>query len=77
MSIEILETVDDVITALGGNRHVAILTTSKPSAISMWRKAESFPPRTYGIMIDALDEVGKVAPRSLWRMMAVEKDPAA
>lgn len=68
MDLEILDTAADVFTALGENPGVADLTGAKPSAISMWRAAESFPPNTYVIMTDALRAIGKTAPDSLWRM---------
>lgn len=70
MSYEMLETADAVMTALGENPGVAELTGAKPSAISMWRKAESFPPNTYVVMTEALRALGKAAPDSLWRMKA-------
>lgn len=68
MSCETLETAAQVMEALGGNQGVAELTGAKPSAISMWRKAESFPANTYITMTKALRAVGKSAPDSLWRM---------
>jgi hypothetical protein len=68
MSDDVLETVDAVMDALGGNQPVAGLTSSKPSAVSMWRKAESFPSNTYLALTEALREKGKTAPASLWGM---------
>lgn len=68
MSDEILKTVDAVMDALGGTQHVANLTSSKPSAVSMWRKAETFPSNTYVALTQALRERGKTAPPSLWNM---------
>lgn len=68
MDLEMLETAADVFTALGDNPGVGELTGAKPSALSMWRKAESFPPKTYVVMTEALRAIGKTAPDSLWRM---------
>jgi hypothetical protein len=76
MDLEMLETAADVFTALGENPGVADLTGAKPSAISMWRKAESFPPNTYVVMTDALRAIGKIAPDSLWRMKVPAPDHA-
>lgn len=78
MSLEVLETVDAVMEELGGNRPVATLTASKPSAVSMWRKAQSFPTNQYLIMTEALREKGKTAPASLWGMKSpVESETVA
>lgn len=70
MTLEMLETFDAVMGALGGNPGVMELTGAKPSAVSMWRDAESFPPKTYVLMTEALAARGKTAPASLWRMAA-------
>jgi len=72
MSLEVLETVDAVMAALGGNQPVAGLTSSKPSAVSMWRKAKSFPSNTHLVMTEALERQGKTAPASLWGMKVRE-----
>lgn len=81
MSTEILETVDAVMAALGGNQHVAGLTASKPSAVSMWKKAGSFPSNQFVVMTEALRAIGKSAPLSLWGMNAskshIEKESAS
>jgi hypothetical protein len=68
MDLEILETTDQVINALGGNGPVAELTASKPNAVSNWRGFETFPPNTYVVMTSALALIGKTAPTRLWRM---------
>lgn len=68
MDLEILETTEQVIIALGGNVPVAELTASKPNAVSNWRNFETFPPNTYVVMTQALAAIGKTAPTSLWRM---------
>jgi hypothetical protein len=68
MDLEMLETTDQVIDALGGNGPVAELTLSKPNAVSNWRSFETFPPNTYVVMTKALAAIGKTAPTSMWRM---------
>lgn len=68
MSLETLDTVDQVMAALGGNQAVASLTASKPSTLSMWRKAKSFPSNTHYVMTKALGRIGKTAPATLWGM---------
>lgn len=78
MSLEILETTEQVIEALGGNGPVANLTASKPNAVSNWRGFETFPSNTYVAMTEALRARGKTAPSSLWGMKApAEQDSAA
>lgn len=74
MHLELLHTASDVFDALGGNSGLEALTGSKPSAISMWKKAGSFPANTYVVMTDALAAVGKRAPDSLWGMKAANAD---
>lgn len=76
MSSEILETFSEVWDALGEHRGVADLTGAKASTVSMWKNAGSFPANTYIILTDALREVGKTAPDSLWRMK-IPAEPAS
>ena len=73
MAFEQLHTVADVFTALGENPGIEALTGSKSSAVSMWRKAERFPSNTYLIITDALRDIGKTAPASLWGMKQPER----
>lgn len=68
MDLENLETVADVFTALGENPGVEAITGSKPSTLSMWRAAGSFPSNTYVVLTEALRARGKTAPDSLWKM---------
>lgn len=68
MSLEILETTEEVIKALGGNGPVAEITSSKPNAVSNWRGFKTFPANTYVSMTSALEAIGKTAPASLWGM---------
>lgn len=68
MDLELLETVAEVFTALGDNPGVEELTGSKPSTLSMWRAAGTFPSNTYVVLTEALRAIGKTAPDSLWKM---------
>ncbi|RZN19488.1 hypothetical protein [Bradyrhizobium sp. Leo121] len=68
MSLKALQTVADVFEALGGNGGLESITGSKPSTISMWKKAGKFPSKTYVTMTAALHANGKTAPASLWGM---------
>lgn len=68
-----LETADAVFDALGGFEAVATLTGSKYKAVVNWKSAGAFPPKTYGVMIDALAEKGFAAPRPLWGMVKKAK----
>lgn len=68
MSLEQLETADEVVAALGGNPSVEALTESKPTAVCNWVATGSFPPKTYVVMTMALAALGKTAPAALWRM---------
>jgi hypothetical protein len=78
MHLEILHTATDVFEALGGNSGLEALTGSKPSAVSMWKKAGSFPSNTYVVLTEALRAVGKTAPDALWGMKsACEPERAA
>lgn len=73
--LERLETAAQVFTALGENPGVAELTGDKPSTISMWRAAGSFPSNTYVVLTEALRAVGKTAPDSLWKMRSPASEP--
>jgi hypothetical protein len=68
MDLEILETTEQVIEALGGNGPVAEITASKTNAVSNWRSFPTFPSNTYVAMTAALEQCGKTAPASLWGM---------
>lgn len=68
MSI-ILETVDAVITALGGPKKVQELTSREsPSAVPMWKVRKRFPANTFTVMTGALQPLGFSAPNRLWGM---------
>jgi len=77
MSSEILETFSEVWDALGDRQGVADLTGAKPSTLSMWKKAGSFPSNTYVVMTEALRACGKTAPASLWSMKVPAEQGAA
>jgi hypothetical protein len=77
MSLKPLKTVADVFEALGGNGGLEGITGSKPSAISMWKKAGKFPSKTYLAMTTALHAKGKAAPASLWGMKVRSKPERA
>jgi hypothetical protein len=72
MPYEKLETLEDVMTALGGRQAVADLLDAKSSTISMWKYAGKFPANTYVIMTDALHAIDKTAPATLWAMKKTE-----
>lgn len=62
-----LETVEDVVTALGGPKRVAELT-SRASAVPMWKVRKRFPARTFTVLQSALQDLGLSAPNDLWGM---------
>lgn len=62
-----LNSIEEVIDALGGNREVASLTGRKSlHAVSMWKNRNAFPGSTLLIMQAALKTRGKSAPSQLW-----------
>lgn len=73
--LEELNSVAEVFTALGENPGVARLTGDKPSTLSMWRAAGSFPSNTYVVLTEALRAVGKTAPDALWKMRSPASEP--
>lgn len=75
--METLLSTSDVMDALGGNLAVADITGSKPKAVSNWRKANTFPSRTYLALTGALLAKGKTAPAALWGMKAVSEERVA
>ena len=66
-----MNSVSEVIDALGGNSAVARLTSSRPNAVSNWRASGRFPANTYLILKDILAQQGHAAPDRLWAMRAV------
>lgn len=71
-----LQTTDDVIDALGGNRAVGDLTASNAKAVSNWRGSK-FPAWTYLSINRGLDAIGKSASASLWKMEAPKRQQGA
>jgi hypothetical protein len=65
-----LNSISEVIEALGGVKAVAELTgrTGSPSAVPNWRARNSFPTDTYAVMKAALRAKGASAPGELWKM---------
>jgi hypothetical protein len=62
-----LETVEDVIAALGGPKRVAALT-ARATAVPMWKNRKRFPAKTFTILQAALRDMGLSAPNGLWGM---------
>lgn len=64
-----LETVDEVISELGGFEAVKELTNrDSASAVPMWKHRKRFPTTTYTVLKSALQERGFSAPDKLWGM---------
>jgi hypothetical protein len=87
-----LDSVDAVLNALGGVSAVAELTgdfygsASKEGprkfkheaypTVHYWKQTGAFPPKTYVLLIRALEERGYTAPPSLWKMIPAEATPS-
>jgi hypothetical protein len=70
-----LETVGEVVDALGGTGAVADMVNNTDAAVSNWRSAGRFPANTYILIRGELKKIGRRAPDSLWSMkMAVAND---
>lgn len=64
-----LQTVDEVIDALGGNTEVVAITgVATPQVVSNWRARRHIPPRHFSAIADALKARNLTAPRRLWGM---------
>jgi hypothetical protein len=73
MSIRHIQTVEDVISELGGPKAVQELCRlESSSAVPTWKLRGAFPPRTYAVMQSALATRGATAPDDLWKMVAAE-----
>lgn len=73
MSIpETLNTVDDVVDALGGTFAVARMTGRSPQAVSNARSKGELPAEWHFVMSEALKGLGLVASPALWRQVASE-----
>ena len=69
---EVLTTTVAVIDALGGTKTVAQLTGREYGAAHNWKSFETFPPDTFLVMTKELEQRGKSAPASLWRMVPAQ-----
>lgn len=58
-----------------GNVAVARLTGRTPTAVSNWRRFETFPSNTYVALTEALAAIGETAPDSLWAMAGAARAP--
>lgn len=67
-----LETVDDVITELGGTAAVAALCGTGSPAVSNWRSAGKIPSNKFLIFEAALRDRGRVVPLSLFSFDSAE-----
>jgi len=72
MAEETLHTTGDVIDALGGTSVVAGIMNCSLSVVSNWKKAATFPARSYVRLSEELVARGKTAPASLWGMKQPE-----
>ena len=66
-----LTTTRAVITALGGLKAVAELTSADYNAAWNWTAFKTFPSDTFDVMTKALTAKGHTAPPSLWRQRPV------
>jgi hypothetical protein len=72
-----LETTDEVIDFLGGNKAVSEATGRGSQAISNWRSRGKFPPETF-LVLQALLKARRVkAPASLWGIEEPSRNPQA
>lgn len=67
-----IDTVDALIEALGGNARVATLTGRRSSAISNWRKRGRVPAELSRVIERALGEKGQQAAPALFGMAELE-----
>jgi hypothetical protein len=68
MASETLHSTEEVIEALGGTAAVANLMQCSLSVVSNWKKAATFPARSYVRLSEALSQRNANAPASLWKM---------
>jgi hypothetical protein len=68
--VKYLETVEEVITELGGYKRLAQLTErgASVSLVANWKYRKLFPAKTYAVLQDELRKHGATAPNSLWGM---------
>jgi hypothetical protein len=66
--MELLETVDEVIDALGGTTATGRIAIRSPQSVTNWRNAQKLPCGTFLRLNRALEAIGKKAPPELWGM---------
>jgi hypothetical protein len=66
--MQVLQTVREVFTVLGGTTGIAALTNASYRRAHNWKAFGRFPPKTYVILQKALSDRDLVAPASLWDM---------
>ena len=65
-----LETVSEVIDALGGPKRTGQIVGRSPQSACNWKnRAKRFPADTFPALNEALAERGYTAPSSLWRII--------
>lgn len=73
MVIRNLDTVEQVIEALGGLKAVGELNKRSGANVAWnWADRGAFPTNTYVVMKKALAKIGASAPDSLWNMVESE-----
>ncbi len=73
MGIRAIQTVDDVIDALGGTGATARLTSRKPQHVSNWRAEKRLAAETYEILQDQLRARKLKASSILWGITPAPK----
>lgn len=68
-----LQTVREIIDALGGAGEIARLTDRETNHVVNWRNEGRFPAKTFLVITAALKERGHSAPIALWGM--IEQQP--
>lgn len=71
----LLETVDEVVDAVGGTADAAKLAGIKPPGVSMWRSRGRIPADKSMIFAVALDRLGKKASSSVFGFETAEARP--
>ncbi|MBI1202649.1 MAG: hypothetical protein GC182_09080 [Rhodopseudomonas sp.] len=65
-----LNSVEDVLAALGGTGAIIVMTGRSPQAISGWRSEGRIPPKYFYLMTEALELLEMEADPELWGMVA-------
>jgi hypothetical protein len=61
-----LETVSNILEAIGGTLAASKLTGASPTAVSNWRRTERLPAKFYLVFAKRLRELHCAAPASCW-----------